>query len=174
MNSQENGVQSILNNILSKHSSSSNWNRVCINTSETFLIDRMLTNRWWDLFFSWVSDKMILKNLINNKNWFQMMNVFSLLNMCSQVYFWANSSLRNFWELCLNIETKCSKLLDINWSSSSNIFSEIFNECFPNNNHLSFWLKRLQIWTSPLSGLIMFSWVLMTILQNPIIKLYVI
>ena len=57
---QENSVESISDNICTKHGSSSNWNWIGINASKTFLINRVLTDCWRNLFFSWVSGKMIL------------------------------------------------------------------------------------------------------------------
>ena len=163
-NSQEKCCKCILNNINSKHGSSSNWNWVGVNASIPLLVNWMLTFGWWDFFLSWVSGQMSLEWLINNKHWFQMVNVFSFLSLSEDINLWVNILLSmNLWQLSLNIECKASKFLNVNRSSSSDIVTDVFNQGFPDNNELCLWLKWFQVCWGSLCRLIMLSWILVSV-----------
>ena len=97
LDGQEEGVQGINDYVLSEMSSCGNRYWVGINSSETFLVDRVLTDGWGDLLFSWVSHEVILEHWVNDENWFQVMNIFSLLSLRKNVDLWTNGSSGNLW-----------------------------------------------------------------------------
>ena len=107
---------------------------------------------------------MILQKWIYNENWFEVVNVFSFLSLSENINLRTNISLGNFWELSLNVVGKSSKFLDINRFTSCDVITNILDQSFPDDDVLSFWLKRFQVRCSSLSGLIVLSWVLGSIL----------
>jgi len=56
---------------------------------------------------------MILEKWINNKNWFKMMNILSLLSLSENVNLWADISLSNFRKLSLHIVGKSTEFLNV-------------------------------------------------------------
>lgn len=170
LNCQEDGIESINYDIFTKTSCGSNWNWIGIDCSESLLINWMLTLSWRNFFFSWISDEMILQDWVHNKNRLKVMNILSLLSLSENINFRTNRSLSNFWELCVHIIGECSELLDINTSTSPDIVTKIFNQSFPNDDHLGLWLQWLQISYSSLSWIVVLSWVFISILENPMKK----
>jgi len=168
LDGQEDCAQSINNNILSETSCRGNWNWVGVNGSVPSLIDWMLTLCWRNFLLSWISNQVVLQNWVHNKNWFKMMDIFSLHSLCPNIDLWADRSLSNFWKLSLDVESKSTKLLNIHTSSCSDVITEIFNQCLPDDNHLSFWLQWLQVWGCSLSWIVVLSWVLSTVFKDPI------
>ncbi len=97
LDGQEESVEGINNYVLTEMCSCGNRYWIGVNSSETFLVDRVLTDGWGDLFFSWVSYEVILEDWVNNENWLQMMNILSLLPLSENVDLWTNRSSRNLW-----------------------------------------------------------------------------
>ena len=111
---------------------------------------------------------MILQKWIHNEHWLQMMDILSLLSLSENVNLWADISLSNFWELSLNIVGKSSEFLNVDRFTSLNVVSDVLDESFPDDDVLSFWLKRFQISSSSLSRIVVLSWVLVSVFKNPI------
>lgn len=97
LDGQEEGVQGIDNYVLTEMCSCGNRYWIGINSSETFLVDRVLTDGWGDLLFSWVSYEVILEDRVNDENWLQMMNILSLLPLSEKVDLWTNRSSGDLW-----------------------------------------------------------------------------
>ena len=111
---------------------------------------------------------MILQKWIHNEHWLQMMDILSLLSLSENVNLWADISLSNFWKLSLNIVGKSSEFLNVDRFTSLNVVSDVLDESFPDDDVLSFWLKRFQISSSSLSRIVVLSWVLVSVFKNPI------
>lgn len=113
LDSQEKCIKCIIDNIDSKACGSSNWDWVGINSSESFLINRVLTDRRGNFFLSWVSDKVVLNERINDKNRFEVMNIFSILSLSENINLRANIPLSDFRKLSLHIVSEGSEFLHI-------------------------------------------------------------
>jgi len=73
----------------------------------------MLRNGRRNLFFTVISNKVVLEAWINNKYWLQMMNILSLHSLSENVRFRAGLSSGDFRELSLDIVGEATKFLDI-------------------------------------------------------------
>lgn len=71
---------------------------------------------------------MVLNLWINNKDWFQVMNVASLDSLFKNGHLWANSSVRNLGQFGLHIESKASEALHIYATTSLHILKNVLSE----------------------------------------------
>lgn len=113
LNSQEQGVQSIVHHVNSEASGGGHWHWVGVDGSETLLVDRMLRDRWGNFLLTVVSNQMVLDCWVNHKHWFQMMNILSLLSLGEDVGLWASVSSGDLWELCLDVVGEASEFLHV-------------------------------------------------------------
>lgn len=128
----------------------------------------MLANCGRDLLLSWVSDKVVLQEWIDHEDWLQVMNILSFHALGPDVDLRTNRSLSNLGELSLHIVGEGSELLDVDAPSGLDVVLDILDERFPDDQHLSFRLKRLEVRRCSLSRLIVLSWVLVSVLQDPV------
>jgi len=102
-----------------------------------------------------------------------MVNIFPFLSLGPDVSFWTDLPLAvDLWELRLHVVSKCTESFDIDRSSSSNIVAHILDQGFPNNYKLRLWLEWFEIGLGSLSGLVVLSWIFMTIFQDPVNDLF--
>jgi hypothetical protein len=85
---QVKGVESVSYDIDTEASCGGDGDGVGVDSSESFLINGVLAESWGDLLLSVVSHKVVLEGLVHNKNWFQMMNIFSLNSLSENISFW--------------------------------------------------------------------------------------
>ena len=112
---------------------------------------------------------MLLEVLVNHENWLQMVNVFSLGSLSENIDSWRNvPSSVDFGEFSVHFKSEAAELLNVDRFAVSNVFIDIFNQTFPDNQHLGLGLKWLQVVRSPLSRVVMLSGVLVALFEDPI------
>jgi hypothetical protein len=95
------------------------------------------------------------------------MDMLSLLSLGEDINFRTNGSLSNLWQFSLDVEGEAAELFDVHGSSSSNVLVKVLNKSFPDDHVLSLWLKWLEAWGASLGGVVVLSWVLSSVLENP-------
>ena len=127
----------------------------------------MLALSWSDLLLAWVTNERRLDVGVNHKHWGQVMNMLSLLSLSEDIDLRANGSLSDLWQLGLDVECEATELLDVHGSSGSDVLVDVFDEGLPDDHVLGLWLKWLEAWGASLGGVVVLSWVLSSILENP-------
>ena len=79
-----------------------------------------------------------------------MMNMLSLHSLGINIVFHADSALADFWQLSINVESKGSKLTDVNGVTRAEGIVEVSNETSPDDQHLS---KNLRVTLSDVKSL---------------------
>lgn len=111
---------------------------------------------------------MVLQERVDDKNGLQVMDILSLLSLSENINFWADVSLSNFRKLGLHVVGESSKFFDIDRLSCLNVVANVLDEGFPDDDVLSLWLKRFQISCSSLRRHVVLSWILVSMLQDPV------
>ena len=127
----------------------------------------MLALSWSDLLLAWVTNERRLDVGVNHEHWSQVMHMLSLLSLSEDIDLRTNGSLSDLWQLGLDVEGEATKLLDVHGSSGSDVFVDVFDEGLPDDHVLGLWLKWLEAWGASLGGVVVLSWVLGSILENP-------
>ena len=106
----------------------------------------MLADGRRDLFLAVETHEVILNLWIDNKYWFQMMNIASLESLRENIHFRTDSSVRNLWQFCLHVISKASEVLHIHTFTSLHVLLDVLGEGFPDDEVLGLGLQRLHAW----------------------------
>ena len=88
----------------------------------------------------------LLEVLVNHENWLQMVNIFPLSSLSENVDSWRNvSAAMDFGQFSVDFESEAAEFFDIDRLSISDVFVDILDQTFPNNQHLGFGLQGFEI-----------------------------
>jgi len=88
----------------------------------------VLADSWRDLFLTWIANQVVLDFWIHNEDRLQMMDVFPLSSLRENIYLWTNISIGDLWQLCLNIESEASEILDVDAATCLDMLLDVLNE----------------------------------------------
>jgi hypothetical protein len=151
LDGQKDGAESVLNDILAHLAGSGNGHGVSVDHAEALLVNGALGLGVHNLLFAVVTDGEGLEVLVNNearsaqislknKNLLEVMNMLSLHPLSINIVFEADLALADLGQLSINIESKGTKLTDVNGVTRAKGVVEVSNETSPDDQHL---IKRI-------------------------------
>ena len=130
-----------------------NRDRIAIDHCEAFLINGVLTFRFSDFFFSWISNQLFNELFIRDKAWPDFMIMLSFLSLVAQLF--SDIEIRELgWlhKIGIHFKSKGSEASIINTSPCGHVLSNVFCKPSEDKVELRFGIQRFNGFTSPWLG----------------------
>jgi hypothetical protein len=165
---EEDGAERVFNNFFAHMASSCDWHGVSVDHAEALLVDAALRLGISDLFFAMVADSESLESGIHNEARFKVVNMFALRSLGLVINIGVDSAVVNLGQFSVDIESEGAELADIDGVATTECLVKVGDETTPDDQHLRFGFKRLLVSACTLSGIVVLSRVLVSILKNPL------
>lgn len=167
-----NSSQRIFNNILAELAPVGNRHRVRINHAEALLEDGALRLSGVNFFFASVAVEMALELGVNDKDGLELVNVFALGTLCVHVSSRVDVSASDLGKLGLNVETEGAEVTNVDGPTLTEVVVQVSGQCFPDNQHLSFYFYRSLIGICALGRSAVHSRVFVSLRDNVVANVF--